>query len=145
MTSSEAMIEGLNKVSWERIDVSFSGSKQRFFAHSTIQASTWLNLPLLINASLQRITQYLFSFFFFLDLSCISGFAYFSSLVLLWFFHFECKKNGMLLVSVTYPFSWFSGENSIYSFRWSWRNTTYDWQVSFISLQVLATEIFNYS
>lgn len=36
----EAMIEGLNKVSWERVDVSFSGSKQRFFAHSTIQVKT---------------------------------------------------------------------------------------------------------
>ncbi|KAK1395971.1 DUF676 domain-containing protein [Heracleum sosnowskyi] len=36
----EAMIDGLNKVSWERVDVSFSGSKQRFFAHSTIQVKT---------------------------------------------------------------------------------------------------------
>lgn len=39
---SEAMIKGLTKVSWERVDVSFSGSIQRFFAHSTIQASTYL-------------------------------------------------------------------------------------------------------
>ncbi|XP_058081738.1 putative lipase ROG1 isoform X2 [Magnolia sinica] len=35
----EAMIRGLNKVSWERVDVSFRKSKQRYFAHSTIQAS----------------------------------------------------------------------------------------------------------
>lgn len=33
------MIRGLTKVSWERIDVSFSGSKQKYLAHSTIQAS----------------------------------------------------------------------------------------------------------
>ncbi|KAL1817664.1 hypothetical protein ACET3Z_020238 [Daucus carota] len=36
----EAMIQGLNRVSWERVDVSFRGSKQRFFAHSTIQVKT---------------------------------------------------------------------------------------------------------
>ncbi|KVH98779.1 protein of unknown function DUF676, lipase-like protein [Cynara cardunculus var. scolymus] len=35
----EAMIESLTKISWERIDVSFKGSKQRYFAHNTIQAS----------------------------------------------------------------------------------------------------------
>ncbi|KAL6012811.1 hypothetical protein ACLOJK_003300 [Asimina triloba] len=34
----EAMIRGLNKVSWERVDVSFRKSKQRLLAHSTIQA-----------------------------------------------------------------------------------------------------------
>lgn len=36
----EAMIKGLTKVSWERVDVSFRGSMQRFFAHSTIQVKT---------------------------------------------------------------------------------------------------------
>lgn len=41
-TISETMLKGLTKVSWERVDVSFSGSKQRFLAHSTIQASIWL-------------------------------------------------------------------------------------------------------
>ncbi|OVA20956.1 protein of unknown function DUF676 [Macleaya cordata] len=35
----EAMIRGLTKVSWERVDVSFHRSKQRFLAHTTIQAS----------------------------------------------------------------------------------------------------------
>ncbi|XP_077216425.1 lipid droplet phospholipase 1-like [Tasmannia lanceolata] len=33
----DEMIRGLNKVGWERVDVSFRRSKQRFFAHSTIQ------------------------------------------------------------------------------------------------------------
>ncbi|KAJ0086883.1 hypothetical protein Patl1_08756 [Pistacia atlantica] len=35
----EKMLRGLMAVSWERVDVNFSGSKQRFLAHSTIQAS----------------------------------------------------------------------------------------------------------
>lgn len=40
----EAMIRGLNKIDWERIDVSFKGSKQRYFAHNTIQVNTpWMN------------------------------------------------------------------------------------------------------
>ncbi|GAA0150711.1 hypothetical protein LIER_09588 [Lithospermum erythrorhizon] len=40
----EAMIRGLTRLSWERIDVSFKGSKQRYLAHSTIQVKTkWLN------------------------------------------------------------------------------------------------------
>ncbi|KAL8225451.1 hypothetical protein R6Q57_018008 [Mikania cordata] len=40
----EAMIQGLTKISWERIDVSFKGSKQRYFAHNTIQVNTpWMN------------------------------------------------------------------------------------------------------
>ncbi|KAG6470893.1 uncharacterized protein LOC122032261 isoform X1 [Zingiber officinale] len=38
----DAMIDGLNRVPWERVDVSFRGSKQRFFAHSTIQVKTYL-------------------------------------------------------------------------------------------------------
>ncbi|XP_026659321.1 uncharacterized protein LOC103704263 isoform X1 [Phoenix dactylifera] len=33
----EAMIKGLTRVPWERVDVSFRKSKQRIFAHSTIQ------------------------------------------------------------------------------------------------------------
>ncbi|KAM5565611.1 putative lipase ROG1 [Rosa sericea] len=37
----EEMIRGLNKVSWERIDVSFSGSRQKYLAHSTIQVKTY--------------------------------------------------------------------------------------------------------
>ncbi|KAK9163557.1 hypothetical protein Syun_004459 [Stephania yunnanensis] len=36
----EAMIRGLTRVSWERVDVSFR-SFQRFFAHSTIQVKTY--------------------------------------------------------------------------------------------------------
>lgn len=40
------MIRGLTQVPWERVDVSFRKSKQRYVAHSTIQASsaaTWLS------------------------------------------------------------------------------------------------------
>lgn len=37
----EEMIRGLTKVSWERVDVSFSGSKQRFLAHNTIQVKSY--------------------------------------------------------------------------------------------------------
>ncbi|XP_027332915.1 uncharacterized protein LOC113847813 isoform X2 [Abrus precatorius] len=40
----EEMIRGLTQVSWERVDVSFQKSKQRYIAHSTIQVkSYWLN------------------------------------------------------------------------------------------------------
>ncbi|KAF8410279.1 hypothetical protein HHK36_002804 [Tetracentron sinense] len=39
----EAMIKGLTKVNWERVDVNFSRSKQRYFAHSTIQASFYFS------------------------------------------------------------------------------------------------------
>ncbi|XP_057787743.1 uncharacterized protein LOC131004979 [Salvia miltiorrhiza] len=40
----EEMIRGLNQVSWERIDVSFHKSRQRYVAHNTIQVkSYWLN------------------------------------------------------------------------------------------------------
>ncbi|KAI3465211.1 hypothetical protein Pfo_021874 [Paulownia fortunei] len=34
----EAMIRGLTRLSWERVDVNFSGSMQRLLAHTTIQA-----------------------------------------------------------------------------------------------------------
>ena len=34
---SEVMLKGLNRLPWERVDVSFKKSRQRFFAHSTIQ------------------------------------------------------------------------------------------------------------
>ncbi|XP_024166454.1 putative lipase ROG1 isoform X2 [Rosa chinensis] len=37
----EEMIRGLTKVSWERIDVSFSGSRQKYLAHNTIQVKTY--------------------------------------------------------------------------------------------------------
>ncbi|XP_010939322.1 putative lipase ROG1 [Elaeis guineensis] len=36
----EAMIKGLTRVPWERVDISFRKSKQRIFAHSTIQVKT---------------------------------------------------------------------------------------------------------
>lgn len=36
----EFMIKALTRVSWERVDVSFRGSKQRFFAHNTIQVKS---------------------------------------------------------------------------------------------------------
>ncbi|MQL82950.1 hypothetical protein Taro_015419 [Colocasia esculenta] len=44
----EEMIEGLTKVPWERIDVSFQKSTQRYIAHSTIQvrlSNLFLILP----------------------------------------------------------------------------------------------------
>ncbi|KAF8674336.1 hypothetical protein HU200_048165 [Digitaria exilis] len=37
----EVMLEGLNRLPWERVDVSFKKSRQRFFAHSTIQVKTY--------------------------------------------------------------------------------------------------------
>lgn len=40
----EEMIRGLNQVSWERIDVSFHKSRQRYVAHNTIQVSFLLEL-----------------------------------------------------------------------------------------------------
>lgn len=40
----EEMIRGLNQVPWERVDVSFYKSRQRYVAHNTIQVkSYWLN------------------------------------------------------------------------------------------------------
>ncbi|KAL8041021.1 hypothetical protein ABFX02_10G138000 [Erythranthe guttata] len=40
----EEMIRGLNQVCWERVDVSFHKSRQRYVAHNTIQVkSYWLN------------------------------------------------------------------------------------------------------
>jgi len=36
---AEEMIRGLTTVSWDRIDVSFSGSRQKYLAHNAIQAS----------------------------------------------------------------------------------------------------------
>ncbi|KAG4157834.1 hypothetical protein ERO13_D02G087400v2 [Gossypium hirsutum] len=40
----EEMIRGLTKLSWERVDVYFKGSRQRILAHSTIQVkSYWVN------------------------------------------------------------------------------------------------------
>lgn len=36
----EEMIRGLTQVPWERIDVSFRKSTQRYVAHNTIQASS---------------------------------------------------------------------------------------------------------
>ncbi|CAI9116038.1 OLC1v1017087C3 [Oldenlandia corymbosa var. corymbosa] len=37
----ETMLRNLTKLSWERVDVSFSGSIQRFFAHNTIQVKRY--------------------------------------------------------------------------------------------------------
>ncbi|KAK9983081.1 hypothetical protein SO802_032606 [Lithocarpus litseifolius] len=37
----EEMLRGLTKTSWERIDVNFSGTKQRYLAHSTIQVKRY--------------------------------------------------------------------------------------------------------
>ncbi|WCJ42404.1 alpha/beta-Hydrolases superfamily protein [Euphorbia peplus] len=40
----EEMIKGLTQVCWERVDVSFHKSRQRYIAHSTIQVKTyWFN------------------------------------------------------------------------------------------------------
>ncbi|KAI5414909.1 hypothetical protein KIW84_040388 [Lathyrus oleraceus] len=42
--TEEEMIRGLTQVPWERVDVSFRKSKQRYVAHSTIQVKTyWLH------------------------------------------------------------------------------------------------------
>lgn len=44
MDLEEEMIRGLAQVNWERVDVSFQKSRQRYIAHSTIQVkSYWLN------------------------------------------------------------------------------------------------------
>lgn len=40
------MIKGLTQVPWERVDVSFQKSRQRFIAHNTIQASSDLSLTI---------------------------------------------------------------------------------------------------
>uniref|UniRef100_J3LSE8 DUF676 domain-containing protein n=1 Tax=Oryza brachyantha TaxID=4533 RepID=J3LSE8_ORYBR len=40
----EVMLKGLNRIPWERVDVSFKKSRQRIFAHSTIQVKTLLEL-----------------------------------------------------------------------------------------------------
>ncbi|XP_071710913.1 lipid droplet phospholipase 1-like [Rutidosis leptorrhynchoides] len=43
-TMEETMIKGLCKIRWERVDVSFKGSRQRYLAHNTIQVnSPWMN------------------------------------------------------------------------------------------------------
>ncbi|KAH0941900.1 hypothetical protein HID58_001537 [Brassica napus] len=40
----EEMLHGLGQLSWERVDVSFHNSKQRYVAHNTIQVKTyWLH------------------------------------------------------------------------------------------------------
>lgn len=36
------MIRGLTQKPWERVDVSFQNSTQRYVAHSTIQASLFI-------------------------------------------------------------------------------------------------------
>ncbi|CAK9143668.1 unnamed protein product [Ilex paraguariensis] len=40
----EEMIRGLTQVPWERVDVSFQKSRQRYVAHNTIQASSCTGL-----------------------------------------------------------------------------------------------------
>ncbi|KAJ0456980.1 putative alpha/Beta hydrolase [Helianthus annuus] len=43
-TMEETMLRGLSQLCWERVDVSFKGSKQRYLAHNTIQVNTpWMN------------------------------------------------------------------------------------------------------
>uniref|UniRef100_A0A453H9U5 DUF676 domain-containing protein n=2 Tax=Aegilops tauschii subsp. strangulata TaxID=200361 RepID=A0A453H9U5_AEGTS len=37
----EVMLKSLNRIPWERVDVSFKRSRQRIFAHSTIQVKTY--------------------------------------------------------------------------------------------------------
>ncbi|KAL9259830.1 putative lipase ROG1 [Drosera capensis] len=37
----EAMLSRLTKLEWERVDVEFSGTKQRFLAHNTIQVTSY--------------------------------------------------------------------------------------------------------
>uniref|UniRef100_A0A0D9VYH6 DUF676 domain-containing protein n=1 Tax=Leersia perrieri TaxID=77586 RepID=A0A0D9VYH6_9ORYZ len=40
-TPQDVMLKGLNRIPWERVDVSFKKSRQRIFAHSTIQVKTY--------------------------------------------------------------------------------------------------------
>lgn len=47
MLYAEEMIRGLTQVPWERVDVSFQKSRQRYVAHNTIQASDLILLYLL--------------------------------------------------------------------------------------------------
>uniref|UniRef100_A0A453LZK9 Uncharacterized protein n=1 Tax=Aegilops tauschii subsp. strangulata TaxID=200361 RepID=A0A453LZK9_AEGTS len=37
----EVMLKSLNRIPWERVDVSFKRSRQWIFAHSTIQVKTY--------------------------------------------------------------------------------------------------------
>ncbi|XP_027904307.1 putative lipase YDR444W [Vigna unguiculata] len=41
LDSEEEMIRSLTAMSWDRIDVSFSGSRQKYLAHGTIQVNTY--------------------------------------------------------------------------------------------------------
>ncbi|CAI9777212.1 unnamed protein product [Fraxinus pennsylvanica] len=50
----EEMIRGLMRLSWERIDVNFSGTIQRFLAHNTIQVKTYC-----INSAGANIIQHM--------------------------------------------------------------------------------------
>ncbi|KAK3029127.1 hypothetical protein RJ639_038832 [Escallonia herrerae] len=54
----ETMLRALTKLSWERVDVSFSGSKQRYLAHSTIQANA---IMLVTNFSLGQVKSFHFN------------------------------------------------------------------------------------
>ncbi|KAK2981748.1 hypothetical protein RJ640_006000 [Escallonia rubra] len=65
----ETMLRALTKLSWERVDVSFSGSKQRYLAHSTIQAKFGMYLMrwgidaimLVTNFSLGQVKSFRFN------------------------------------------------------------------------------------
>ncbi|KAG8372418.1 hypothetical protein BUALT_Bualt12G0064100 [Buddleja alternifolia] len=51
----EEMIRGLNQVCWERVDVSFHKSRQRYVAHNTIQVSlplsdSYISIIMILNA-----------------------------------------------------------------------------------------------
>lgn len=43
---TEAIVTGLSRVSWEKVDVSFHTSRQRFAAHNVIQVSLPLSFVL---------------------------------------------------------------------------------------------------
>ncbi|KAK7410406.1 hypothetical protein VNO78_01166 [Psophocarpus tetragonolobus] len=54
----EEMIRSLTTMSWDRIDVSFSGSRQRLLAHSTIQVNTYC-----VNSDGADVIQHMVDYF----------------------------------------------------------------------------------
>ncbi|GMN52152.1 hypothetical protein TIFTF001_021305 [Ficus carica] len=71
----EEMIRGLTQVPWERVDVSFSKSRQRFIAHNTIQASSDAELhnSIVLSGSVYNVVYCILFGLFFLFPSHIPG------------------------------------------------------------------------
>ncbi|KAK8473972.1 hypothetical protein V6N13_143569 [Hibiscus sabdariffa] len=69
MNMEEEMIRGLTKMSWERADVYFKGSRQRLLAHLAIQASLFFINSIVLDVELHELNAYnpfhpFFSLFF---------------------------------------------------------------------------------